>query len=392
MNTEGPIGRYRARVEELESLRGVLAKSGGTELGPVVGRVLEAAGDLLRRSGAVTFPEAVVDQALAAISPEGLRSWLDGTNVEEIGRRVARAADEAVEAALPDETSDGPTWGNWAMQGLLARDRLDSALEALQRLSKSRVDAMTLHTKLAAQVGTLDSKLKKKARWLTALNPERRAEAALLKDSQRAWWFSAFCDDAHDGLVRALGGEENGSLGKTEQAANQVVTQSRKRPVNFDELFRFDLGLSTPAEQAVIARQRKENPEFAKALAAMDEGERAIEELSGTRDNVIPVKFDAPRREMSSGSPEVVEDRADFQVLLFRRKERVQVVVHPRRSDRIAAAAVFLPDSPEISQPARTTAEGFEFDLGPEEKLRGQRARVVVRLQGGNSVTVVAAL
>ena len=77
---------------------------------------------------------------------------------------------------------------------------------------------------------------------------------------------------------------------------------------------------------------------------------------------------------------------------LFRRKERVQLVVQPQRKDRFSTAAVYLADSPEVARPSTSTAEGLEFDLGPASKLEGKQARVVVRLQGGTEVATLVRL
>ena len=210
----------------------------------------------------------------------------------------------------------------------------------------------------------------------------------------KAWWFSARSETGDDGLVAALGGEGDTVLAGAEARAHQTVTAERHRPIGYDELFRYDLGLASPAERASIEAQRKSNPEFAKAMAALAEGERAIEEIAGPppeQVNVIPIERAMPGR-VESREGEVVAERADFKVLLFRRKERVQVVVQPQRKDRFSTAAVYLSDSPETSRPSTSTAEGIEFDLGPAARVQGQQARVVVRLQGGTEVATLVRL
>src|SRR3954468_21085873 len=137
MSNPDPVNRYRARVDELESIRAELeADKLRSDLGPVVGRVLEAAGDLIRRSTRIQTYLAAVDRILMLVPNAGLTSWGEAVSVDDLAKRVARAAEEAVEAALPDTPEDGSTWNSWAMQGLFARDRLESALCSLERLGK----------------------------------------------------------------------------------------------------------------------------------------------------------------------------------------------------------------------------------------------------------------
>src|SRR6185436_7420545 len=99
----------------------------------------------------------------------------------ELRSRLQRCADEAVEAALPDSDEDSGTWTTWAMQGLLARDRAESALSALQRLKASgRAGASQVHERLAAALKEVDAATKFLAAALTALNASRRTERDLL--------------------------------------------------------------------------------------------------------------------------------------------------------------------------------------------------------------------
>ena len=67
-------------------------------------------------------------------------------------------------------------------------------------------------------------------------------------------------------------------------------------------------------------------------------------------DNVRPLRRDAGQGSSAgSGSGTVIEERSEFRVLLFRRAERVHLVVQPRREGQLAAAAVYLPDAPETA-------------------------------------------
>jgi hypothetical protein len=68
--------RYLARIDELASLKAELEspKRPG-DPAPVVGRVLEAAGDLLRRTKAIPCDVAAVRSTLALVPSQGLASW-----------------------------------------------------------------------------------------------------------------------------------------------------------------------------------------------------------------------------------------------------------------------------------------------------------------------------
>ncbi|MEW5740486.1 MAG: hypothetical protein AB1938_16280 [Myxococcota bacterium] len=386
-----PRERYSARVEELESLRHEL--EGGKrpgDPGPLVGRVLEAAGDLLRRSEAVAVDGGHVSTVLTLISEQALKSWSDGVQLPELRTRLQRAASQAVEAAIPDSPEDGAQLTSWAMQDLHARDRLESALVALESLaSKGRGDARMLVERLRRAVEDVDAACRPSAPALSALNGLRRGEAALLDAAHRAraWWFSDRSGIEDDALVQVLGGETKGRLPAAEKRADGIVTRKRARRITYDELFRFDLGLATTAEAEVLKRQATEDPELKLVMAAMEEGERAIEEV--TKDDPplrsAPVPLPVEPR---GAPPEVVEERAEFKVLVFRTRARVQVVVQPRRPDRFAAAAVYRSDEPERGLPARSGELGHEFDLGSPEAVAGRSARVVVKLTDGQTSAI----
>src|SRR5262249_11194898 len=140
----------------------------------------------------------------------GITSFAEGLSIDELRGRLTRAADEAVEAALPDNDDDGPTWSVWAMQGLRARDRAESAVCALERLKAlGRQEVASVLERLKAALQKLDVDMKSRAAALTALNASRRAERDLLDDEVKvsAWWFSLRSEAADDGLVKALGGD-----------------------------------------------------------------------------------------------------------------------------------------------------------------------------------------
>lgn len=380
--------KYAARLSELDALHHELEAGKRPGDGAVVvGLVLEAAGDVLRRRTALGVSPAAVSKPLGAIPELALRSWGDGVQVSELATRLQRAARQAVEAAIPDSVEAGEAMAQWAVQDLQARDRLESALVALEALGGTgRTDAKALVTRLRTAIGKVDRDCRAGVASLTALNGARRAEAALLDGEFRgpAWWYSERTGIDDDQLVKVLGGAVKGSMPAEFKSANTEVTRKRGRPVSFDDLLRFDLGLASPAEREVIRLQADADPELKLSLAAMDAAEAAIAEE--TQDEVVaPRAAPVPVPVERSSSPEVIEERAEFKVLLFRSKKSVQVVVQPHRGDRLAAAAVYRSDEPDRPFPSSPGDMGLHFELGPPERLVGVLARVVVKLVDGQT-------
>jgi hypothetical protein len=388
--TVSPIEKYRARVDELAPLKAELEAGSRPDPAPAVGRLLEAAGDLARRRLKVPHDEHALDAALAAIPENALHGWVDGVKADEVAARIERAADQAVDAAIPEQDADGPTLATWAMQTLGARDRLESARVALDRMARAgRPGATVALQRLSDELAAADRRARRCTTRLTALNADRRDELAILDVEQReaAWWFSVESGLEHDLVVKVLGGEARGSLPEGARRAHEVVTQKRSRRVSFDELFRFDLGLATPAEQAALRAAAAADPDLALALEALEAGDEAIAEL--TKDEVVSVTARLPTAAArpTGDGPEVIEERTEFKLLVFRTKQKVQVVVQPRRQDRFAAAAVYLPDSPQRSVGAEPGEHGLHFDVGPAERVRGLVAKVVVTMADGRAVT-----
>lgn len=380
--------KYAARITELEALHHELQAGNRPGDGAVVaGLLLEAAGDLLRRRGALGVKPDVVDGSLRAIPERALRSWVDGVHVPELITRLERAMSQAVEAAIPDSPEDGEAMAKFAVQDLQARDRLESALVALETLGRAgRADAKALAGRLREAVTAVDRRCRAGVASLTPLNGARRAEAALLDTEFRgqAWWFSERIGIDDDQLVPVLGGEAKGSVPPELKQVSAEVTRKRRRPVGFDDLLRLDLGLSSPAEEALIRRQADADPELKLSLAAMDAAEAAIAEL--TKDDVAapaaaPVSLPVER----ASAPELVAERTDFKVLVFRTKKSVQVVVQPRDPDRFAAAAVHRSGEPDRTYPSRPGDLGLHFELGAPEPLAGVLLRVSVRLVDGST-------
>lgn len=387
--------KYRARLEELEALRAQLAGAGqGSEPAVVTGRLLEAAGDLVRRSGALGTDTGAVRQALGGIPAAGVNAWAQGVDLDELSKRLGRAADQAVEAAIPDSADAGEAVARFVMQDLLARDRLESAVVALEEAGRAgAAQAAAVATALRRRLSAVDAKARRTVRALTAVNGARRQEAQLLDPTHRAaaWWLSERAGIEDDSLVRVLGGEVNGTLGAPEQLASDRVKEPRRRRWSDDELMRVDLGLASEAEVAALRSEAAHDPELRLVLAALEEGERAIEEVTsppkGTAPtNVVSLAGDRPRPR-----PDRVEERGDFRVLIFKART-VQLVVQAKTPDRLAAAAVFLPDAPERPLPSESTEQGLSFDLGPVERLTAKRARVTVKLVSGESDALDLAL
>lgn len=387
--TPSPREKYATRLQTVEALQHELESGSRPGDGAVVvGLLLEAAGDVLRRAKALGVDGAAVVTRLSSAPEAGLRAWADVAAIEELGAKLQRAASQAVEAALPDDAESGKAMAQWAAQDLQARDRMESALVALEALGASgRGDAQALAGRLRAAMERVDARCRSTVTSLTALNETRRAEASLLDGEfrTRAWWYAERIGIEDDLLVQVLGGEGRGSLPKELEAASALVKQPRRRASSFDDLLRFDLGLSTPAEREAIRLEAARDPELKLALAAMEAAEAAILEETGGEvlqsPGVVPVPLPVER----SSSPEIIEERTEFKVLLFRTKKNVQVVVQPHRLDRFAAAAVYGSDDPERSWPGKPGDMGVHFDLGAPERLAGTRARVVVKLTDGQT-------
>lgn len=391
--TVSPIEKYRARIDELESLKAELeAASRPGDPAPVVGRLLEAAGDLLRRRAKVPCDEKLIDAALAVVPEKGLHSWAEGVKADDVRARVERAADQAVDAAIPESDGDGKTLTTWAMQALMARDRLESARCSVEHMAgRGRPGAQVTLQRLTQELNAADDKARRCTTRLTALNADRRDEVAILDAERRAaaWWVSEKSGLEHDLVVKVLGGEARGSLSQGAQAAHELVMQKRSRRFSFDELLRFDLGLASTAERDAIRKAAESDAELMMALKAMEEGDLAIDEA--TKGDVVTLRPAAVPLAVEARGPsdalEVIEERTEFKLLVFRSKQRVQVVVQPRRQDRFAAAAVYLPDQPQRSVGHEVGEHGLHFDVGTADRVRGVVARVVVQLSDGRNVT-----
>lgn len=392
--------RHRARLGELTLLEAALgAREASSGVADLAGRTLDVAGALLRRSRASGVPLADVERVLRLIPTAAVETWARTVDLDELESRLRRAAEEAVEAILPESPEDRETWAAWAREGIEARDRLESQLVALQhRESMGFAADRAVRERFAQALVKKDAALRPRCRWLVGLNPWRRDERDALDPEHRAnaWWFTdrAECDD----LIALLAGELEHSAHvhvcadcQRDLLRVESVSAPRIRHVTADELWNDDLGLCTPQERAVIERHARTCGECAQALAALSEGEEAIREITEpakrrTRpglglSGLNPMQGDQRARVRNTEEPDVVADHADFRLLLFRRRERLRLLVQPRRAGRVAAAAVFLPDDPRRSLSARPGPDGFELDISESLRVRGA-VRVRVQLQG----------
>ncbi|MHB8878528.1 MAG: hypothetical protein ACYC8T_32930, partial [Myxococcaceae bacterium] len=322
----------RRRIGELPSLRRAVERAPEPA---AMAKLLIAAGEVLRRweSGA-----AEVDEALNGLPANAVNTWAASVDVLALRTDLLRAADEAVEAALPEAAAEGETWAEWAWQGLCARDRLESALAALARAAAlGNTPAAACRETIAGALVPIDRELRPRARWLSKVNARRRAERDLLLPGhrERAWWFSARagCDD----LIALLAGELNGSPHlaacvecRHDLEVARAVEEPRGRHLNEDDLWRLDTGAANAAERAAAAAHAESCQDCATALRALREGEETIRDLTeeqptspaarsrrAERSAALPV---VAARSRGGAGMRVVDDRSEFRVVLATRR------------------------------------------------------------------------
>lgn len=372
--------KYAARVVEIEALQRQLQER-PADAAIVAGLLLEAAGDVLRRAGTLGVKAAQVAGPLETISDGALRDWAGGVSVESLGVKLQRAASQAVEAAIPDSDEAGAACARFAVQDLQARDRFESALCALEAMPPAKQAARALASSLREAVSKIDRQCRGAVVSLTALNAQRREEAALLDATHRAtaWWYSERTGIEDDGLIPVLGGTSRGSLPPELTGPNREVTRRRTRAITSDDLLKLDLGLATPGEQETIRIAAERDPELKLALAAMAAGDEAIDELTQDLSPRVPVSAPVER---APHTPQLIEEQPEFKVLVFRVKKSVTVVLQPGHVDRFAAAAVYRGDHPVPSAPGEF---GLHFVVG---EVNSAPVRVVVKLTDGRSQTI----
>jgi hypothetical protein len=266
------------------------------------GRILAAAGALLRRRAAVAFDPAAVDAALVALSGERVRAWAATVDAGRVAAALGRATDDAALSAFAETEDERARWAAAAVEALAMRDELESAAVALARreeLGGSREGAG-----FSQQLAVVDRALAGRARRLSGLNEVRRAERDLLDPDARAraTWYSerAGCD----GLVEALAGERitmgpqaapNPGLVPSpgeawaahlrgcaacarDLAAGHAAVAPAGRHLSADDLLRYDLRAMSAAERARADHHADGCEACSEALSALADGERAIAE------------------------------------------------------------------------------------------------------------------
>jgi hypothetical protein len=376
------LSRYQSRREQL-------ARGGAPADG-----LLEVLGDVLRR-GERLGTEGV-ERALRGLTRSDIDTWLQAHEPEALWPTLLRAAEEAAEAGLGEEGEEAELWRTSSWEGLLARDRAESAARALGAWE-------SLHGPLEGEaarrlkafregLGRVDAALRPKARWFIPLNPQRRAERDVLDAAERtrAWWFAerADCDD----FLAALGKRperpsphlESCPDCRADLSSTASVETPPRRHLSADDLWRFDMGMMSAVELKWVDGHTEKCLECAQAIWALEEGDEAIERALVERPEPAArtSRETAPaRRPGAARHPEqreVLEERREFRVVLVRERQRARLLVQPL-SGRAVTAAVFLaPGKPSLKP--QQGPEGLDFDLGT---AGGRSAHLMVRV--GNS-------
>lgn len=349
--------------------------------GGSVGERLESLGGLLRRGrqpGAQS-----VEQALRGLSRNEVEGWLATFRPELVETALRRATEEAAESALGEEEGEeAEVWRASAMEGLLARDRAESAVRAVEALEKHHGplegEAGRALKVLRESLERLDHALRPSARWLIALNSKRRAEQQSLQaaERERAWWYSARveCDDFLVALSESPRPETPHLQSCKECRADlervALVEEPPRRHLGADELWRYEMGELSTEERAWVEAHTRKCTECAQAVLALEEGESAIEEALELEEEELPQAARGSRAPEVSRRPaarhpeqrEVLEERREFRAVLVRERQRVRLVVQPLAGKSVMAAVFLTPGRPSLKpQPG---PEGIAFELG----------------------------
>jgi len=232
--------------------------------GPTTKTVLVVCGEMMRRSKhpSSARPEET-ERALSALSVSDVTQAVAGLDVASAKGELARAIEDAFEAAFADSEEDRTLFTSSAMSGIAARDRLASAIfGARQKLALASGDAgveglaaslATVEDSLAA----LDEQLRPQVRSLTSVNPERRAELSMLDPELRetAWWYAARSDEGDDQLLAQLGGAPLDSALAINDSAETKADLAASSLPSFDAeteasgVRRAALRIASPGEQ-----------------------------------------------------------------------------------------------------------------------------------------------
>ncbi|MFO0762368.1 MAG: hypothetical protein U0359_38365 [Byssovorax sp.] len=279
-----PRERYASRASELAA---------AAEGDRGAARVLGAAGDLLRRSGALGVDRGAIDAALLALSGDAIEAWAASGPERSAEVAFTRAIEVAPLFSLAESDEEREHARALVLAALRARDDLESALVALGRRAALGVPASgPAERTLGERLDLLDRAARAKVRWLVGLNAHRRTERDLLdpEPRERAYWFSARA--GCDGLIGALAGEAHDALFRehlqgcpfctADLAASRAVdtppAAHAAAHLSADDLFRYELDELTPRERARLERHADLCFECGQTLWALADGERAIEE------------------------------------------------------------------------------------------------------------------
>jgi hypothetical protein len=186
--------------------------------GPSTKTILVAVGDSIRRpSDASSARPDETERALVALSPADVTTALRGVDATSCRAALARAGEDAFEAAFAESSEDRALFASAALDGLAVRDAIASmGAAARQKLALMRGAATDVAaagdleaalTTFTSQLATIDAQNASIARRLTGINAERRTELGRLSADLReeAWWYAARSED--DALLAVLGGE-----------------------------------------------------------------------------------------------------------------------------------------------------------------------------------------
>jgi hypothetical protein len=375
-DTSGPAlppqvrGRLASSRAELLRLADALVQRPHPEERAILaGALLSTAGYLLRRSRAVAsadldpaYPECV----LGDLSRDDLQAWLTVASVAGLRRTLQKAADSAFEAALADDADERERLREIALEGLAERERLASALHALDRweLLHGPLDdrARRRRDALALEASRIDDSLRASSVALTHLNDERRIERDSLEDSFLAssWWYARHAD-RDDLAALTLGVSPNLTSSPRVSAAIRIVNDPPKRHLSAEELWAFECGFLDGDQQAWLQRHTASCGECRRAMQALSEGEEVI----------IQEALGQPARIASKSEHELIFDHPQLRVLASRVAKKSRILLEEKHPGVIAAV------HPVGGIKPRKLRQGFELAL-PLRNKEPLRLRLVL--------------
>jgi hypothetical protein len=233
------------------------------------------------------------DTMLRDLDSLDVEGWL----VRIDGRAVAADLVRACRAALASSIDEGRTGGvgahlREARAGLSRRDRIESALAALERRESlgaplSDLGRVALR-RLSKDLRTADRAAHSLARFLVGLNPERRERRDRLAPRwrARAWWWTLRADC--DGLAILWSGDSLASAaGHCTECARDVAVAIRAAPPRrcptADELWDLEDGGLPPARLRWIEAHARTCEACSGALRALTPTPRLHDERRSRR-------------------------------------------------------------------------------------------------------------